>query len=527
MSKLPRRGVVSLVVVGLVASLSAAAGVAWSKLYRRERPTFRDAEEAFKYRSIGNIETQGLPYYVWLVLPRVFGAYLPGNGGYASLGLAWEPGRETPVGFAKETVGFPRIAFNCALCHAGSYRTEPGGAATVVAAGPAHQADPQAYLEFLFRCANDPRFTADVLLPVIAQNVQLSFLDALLYRHVLIPRTRDALRAQSVAARWMHDKPRWGPGRIDPFNPVKLGFLGMHPDATVGNADNVPIWSMATRTGQKLHWDGMNDSLREVVLSSALGDGATPDSLNVGELVELETWLLGLPPPRFPGAVDAALAARGENVFHSLCADCHGQGGARTGTVVPVAEVGTDAARHALWTGEAARRYNRYTEGHDFAFTRFVGTDGPRDGYVATPLMGLWLRGPYFHNGSVPTLEDVLAEPYDDASAALRTLPSGLAALPRLALRRETEALAEVQRLVAQARIDGRRPPVFFRGLDVLDRVRVGFVSDAPAPPEEPQLFVYDTRLRGNGNRGHAGPAYGTTLPRDDKRALVEYLKTL
>jgi hypothetical protein len=30
----------------------------------------------------------------------------------------------------------------------------------------------------------------------------------------------------------------------------------------------------------------------------------------------------------------------------------------------------------------------------------------------------------------------------------------------------------------------------------------------------------------GNGNQGHEGPAYGTELSPEDKKALIEYLKT-
>jgi len=37
---------------------------------------------------------QGLPYLIWQVLPEMFPKYLPGPGGYASLGLVWEPGHE-------------------------------------------------------------------------------------------------------------------------------------------------------------------------------------------------------------------------------------------------------------------------------------------------------------------------------------------------------------------------------------------------------------------------------------------------
>ena len=56
----------------------------------------------------------------------------------------------------------------------------------------------------------------------------------------------------------------------------------------------------------------------------------------------------------------------------------------------------------------------------------------------------------------------------------------------------------------------------------MVDAVRVGFVSTGPEA--ERVGTAYDTSAPGNSNAGHA---YGTTLPADDKRALLEYLKTL
>jgi len=100
-------------------------------------------------------------------------------------------------------------------------------------------------------------------------------------------------------------------------------------------------------------------------------------------------------------------------------------------------------------------------------------------GYVAKPLTGVWLLGPYLHNGSVPTIRDLLAP-------------------------------------VAM------RPTVFHRGYDVIDPNGLGFVS--AGPQAEARGFRFDTGLRGNGNAGHL---YGSNLPEDDKRALIEYLKML
>src|SRR5262245_8014381 len=87
---------------------------AWFKLFREEPQHFGSMADQFKYGSIGTEAEDGIPYWVWLVLPRVFPEYLNGPGGYASLGILWEEGQETPVGFSKKTIGFPRIGINCA-----------------------------------------------------------------------------------------------------------------------------------------------------------------------------------------------------------------------------------------------------------------------------------------------------------------------------------------------------------------------------------------------------------------------------
>jgi hypothetical protein len=40
-------------------------------------------------------------------------------------------------------------------------------------------------------------------------------------------------------------------------------------------------------------------------------------------------------------------------------------------------------------------------------------------------------------------------------------------------------------------------------------------------------VWVFDTSQPGNSNIGHSGEAFGSTLPEDQKSALLEYLKKL
>jgi hypothetical protein len=478
-----------LVLAAAIVLGALVASLVWVKFFRREpAPYFASDEEHFLYGSVGTEEQEGVPYWIWLVLPRIFPEYLPAPGGYAALGVLAPSGHEMPIGLSKITIGFPRVGINCAMCHTASVRLRPTDPPTIYPAAPSHQTAPQMYLRFLFACASDPRFTADTILAEISRNYQLSTLDRLIYRYVIIPRTRSALRELDEADAWMRSRPDWGRGRIDPFNPVKFRVLEQPIDATIGNSDMVPLWNLKAHTGHAYHWDGLNTDLREVVLSSAIGDGAprkwvdrdmrgwdSSDPRTMSSLRRVQNYISEQQAPKYPFPIDSALAAQGAPIYSAECASCHALGGARTGTVIPVAEIGTDRHRLDMWTKASAAAYNAYGEGHSWKFSHFRTTEG----YVSVPLEGLWLRAPYLHNGSVPTLTDLL-EPVE------------------------------------------RRPARFWRGYDVYDPVRVGFVTGGPGI--ERSATLHDVARPGNSNAGHV---YGTALPADQKRALLEYLKTM
>src|ERR1051325_9967791 len=278
---------------------------------------------------MGNDSETGLPYPIWLVLPKVFPEHLPGPGGYASLGFRWEPGRSTsdaPLGFSRARVGFERMSINCALCHITSYRRAPGAPLEFALAGPDHTVDGLGYQNFLAACVRDARFSADVLLPAIEQEVHLSWLDRLLYRYAIIPIVKKRLLQQGERFTWTtaHRRPPWGPGRIDPFNPVKFDMLGLPDDGTIGNSDMVAIWNLgareAIRPGGPWHLDGLNTSLREVVLSSALGDGTTArefDDQAKSSLKRITAYLLRARPLASPWRPDAAAVARGVVIYRA------------------------------------------------------------------------------------------------------------------------------------------------------------------------------------------------------------------
>ncbi|MDY7094510.1 MAG: cytochrome c [Acidobacteriota bacterium] len=478
-----------LVLVGLAVLVGL---LAWWHLFRQVPQELADDsfEERYKYGSIGTEDAGGVPYWIWLVLPKMFPEYLPNPGGYAGLGFPWEQGRELPVGFSKRTIGFERVGINCALCHAGTVRKEGDVTARLYVGAPGTTQDILAYQRFLFACAADPRFTAGNIMNAIGQVTTLSPRERLLYRFVLIPQTRKELLNLKAEFEWTNSRPDWGRGRIDPFNPVKVAILDVDPGDTIGNSDMQPIWNLADESGKgrAYHWDGLNTSVHEVVVSSALGDGATEESLPMDWLQEVENHFLNLPAPPFdelfPDQIDPDLARAGKAVFARACDDCHGPRGETTGKALPLSddtwrdELGdhrTDPHRAQMWTQEAADAYNRQQAGPEGKFQHFRSTGG----YVSVPLDGLWLRAPYLHNGSVPYLDELFLPPAE-------------------------------------------RTERFVRGYDVYDPERMGFVAEGE---DAARLgTIYDTSETGNSNQGHL---WGTDLPGEDKRALLEYLKTL
>src|SRR5438876_54656 len=379
--------------VVLVIVIALGAFFTWTKFFREEKEVFANEEEHFKYGSLGAEGDRGIPYYLWMVLPRVFPDLMPGPGGYKSFGVVWEEGREIPVGFSKKVVGFARITNNCAVCHTATYRLSEDEVPHVVVAGPGHTNNLQSMLRFLFKAAHDPRFNSDIIMNEIRLvsannygNGGLSFIDRQIYRYLLIPFTKKALLQQEKQFTWMEryvtdgkPKPQWGPGRDDAMKMTKYLMTNMSP----------------------------------------------------------------------------------------------------------IIECGTEPVRMNSCSKESAAQANPRVKQMGIERPPMLETLDPY-GYVSPPLDGIWLRAPYLHNGSVPTLRDLLNS-------------------------------------------QNERPQTFHRGYDVFDPVKVGFRERLPRATgptgglTQPYI-LFDTREKGNGNNGHT---YGTQLSNQDKEKLLEYLKTL
>jgi len=206
----------------------------------------------------------------------------------------------------------------------------------------------------------------------------------------------------------------------------------------------------------------------------------------------VEAWLESLEPPAWPWPVDAALAARGRELYAAHCAECHGASSRDRSLadgyperVVPLDEIGTDPVRFAALSAEQRRSLAGSWFGRGAAEPR-PGSDVPA-GYVAPPLDGIWASAPYLHNGSVPTLWHLLRP--------------------------------------------AARPVVWRRdGKARYDRDRVGLViEELPALPAGPLPAVerrrhFDTTRPGKSAAGHDFP---DVLDEEGKTAVLEYLKTL
>jgi cytochrome c553 len=484
--------------LGTVAAMAVV--VLWGVVsINRDSPVdYAGIEEHFKYGSIGSEPGVSLlspvggvlpPYWVFTSLPSVCRDKLP--GGYASFGFVTEPGRDLPIGVSRRRrLGIDQVGLNCAVCHTATVRERPDAVPRVILGMPAQRLDLQGFVQFVLDCTLDNRLTADAVRGRYPERGGPSVIERVLMRTGLIDRLKlQTLDLRNRIAPILSPLlPRWGRGRVDTFNPYKaIQFnwdLSQLPDREVSGASDFPsIWNQKPRQGMHLHWDGDNDSVDERNLSASLGAGVTPVTVDHERLKRVRDWIWTLPPPRYPFHIDQALAARGAAAYRQACAECHGDhrfrdgvvSGAKIGQVVPIAAIGTD--RHRLDSYTTTFAFNQYGLYPDspYRFSHFRKTNG----YANQPLDGIWLRGPFLHNGSVPTIRDLLEPPE-------------------------------------------QRPATFYRGYDVFDQAKVGFVSNVPSA-NGLAFTLYDTTLPGNGNGGHV---YGTTLPDADKQAIVEYMKT-
>jgi hypothetical protein len=423
--RLLRWTVWSIVLLAVIGGgwLAWAVGTDWPVAYD-------GVVEHFKYGSIGSEPGVSLldpvggalpPYWIFTALPSVCRDRLP--GGYASFGFIVEEGRDLPVGVSRRRrLGVDQVGLNCAVCHTGTIRDTPQSAPRVVVGMPAHQLDLQRFIEFVLDCTLDNRVTAESISGRFPESDGPGAMERLLYRLGVVDRLKvQTLGLRNRIAPILGDAvPRWGPGRVDTFNPYKAIQFNWPIDhlsvsERTGSSDVPSIWNQQPRDGMQLLWDGDNDSVDERNLSAALGAGITPVTVDHAGIGRVRDWIWTLPPPEYPYPIDAALAAQGAPLYAGACASCHGDhqfrdgvtSGELVGTVVPIERIGTDPYRLQSYTEAFAANQYQLFPASQYRFTRFRKTHG----YANHPLDGIWARAPYLHNGSVPTLRNLLDPP--------------------------------------------------------------------------------------------------------------------
>ena len=447
-----------------------------------------------------------------------------------------------PVGFAKgdDEQGRAWLGFTCAACHTGQVefkgkkiRIEGGPTLgdlapfrdEMIAAFKATLADKVRFERFAAR-VNKP--TDPARTEALREEVQ-TFFDGMV----------------KLADRSRPEYPE-GFGRVDAFTILMNEMLG----TVAGEPDNyrkpvAPVSYPFLWGAPKLEWVQWNGAVQNAI---ARNDGevlivfghaeATPkgdDVLirstgKVKNLIDLEEWTKTLTPPRWPGEIlgeiDADKARKGHEIYLKAgCATCHADKPPypesppnkfdKTFTKVartPLAELKTDPVMaenflsRTAKTGKFVRLFGGAAEVPAWQMVymglvkliegdlpaagldarQMLAAGGFREtiiptkeellGYKSGPLAGIWATAPYLHNGSVPSLYQLLLPSKD-------------------------------------------RVKVFHVGSREFDPKNVGFEA-GPTPG----AFEFRVDIPGNSNSGHE---YGTDLSDDDRRALVEYLKTL
>jgi Cytochrome c len=189
-----------------------------------------------------------------------------------------------------------------------------------------------------------------------------------------------------------------------------------------------------------------------------------------------------LEPPAYPATINNTLAETGKTIFEQHCAGCHGTYGASESypnLLVELDEIKTDPLLASSAYADAA--FTEWYNSSWFAQFPYAAQFVPQQAYLAPPLDGVWATAPYLHNGSVPTLADLL---------------------------------------------DSAKRPEFwkrsFSNTTDYDFEKVGWPYEVQTDGSSANTF--NTNLMGMGKQGHY---YGDGLIEEERAAVVEYLKGL
>ncbi len=246
---------------------------------------------------------------------------------------------------------------------------------------------------------------------------------------------------------------------------------------------DVPAWWMLKKKNAMFYNGfGRGDFGRFLMLSNILTVKDTAEAAEVfTHFGDVLAFIKSINPPKYPHPINKEMAAAGETIFIDNCSKCHGSYGTNESypnLLVPENIVQTDSLlfRANYQNAQFIDWFNKSW----FAQGEFAARLQPSSGYVAPPLDGVWVTAPYLHNGSVPTLEAVLNSKM--------------------------------------------RPTYWSRTFDNKDYnyAQVGWNYKAQTAPDGKKY--YNTTLPGYGNYGHT---FGDKLSNKERKAVIEYLKTL
>jgi mono/diheme cytochrome c family protein len=254
--------------------------------------------------------------------------------------------------------------------------------------------------------------------------------------------------------------------------------------------DTPPWWLLKKKHAMFYNGFGRGDFGRFLMASNLLTVSDSSEAREVdSHFNDVLAYIYSLTPPKYPQPINSALARKGGVLFVQNCAKCHGHyggGGDYPNLLIPASTIGTDSLLYS--SNFQSPQFIEWFNKSWFARGDHPARLEPFDGYIAPPLDGIWITAPYLHNGSVPTLEGVL----------------------------NSKA----------------RPAYWSRDFDnpQYDYVDVGWKYSreqgpaAMAAPGGKPRSVYNTALPGYGNYGHR---FGDKLTGPERRAVIEYLKTL
>ncbi len=246
---------------------------------------------------------------------------------------------------------------------------------------------------------------------------------------------------------------------------------------------DVPAWWLLKRKNAMFYNGfGRGDFSKFLMLSNILTVTDSTEAREVyGHFGDVLAYIRSIKPPSYPQHIDEGLAATGKEVFLNTCSGCHGTygpDGAYPNLLVPGALIKTDSL--LFRANQQAKPFVDWFNKSWFAQGPNAAQLVPGNGYVAPPLDGVWVTAPYLHNGSVPTIEAVL-------NSMLR-------------------------------------PTYWSRDFDKpeYDYTQLGWRYQVRNQPDGRK--VYNTTLPGYGNYGHY---FGDKLSDEERKAVIEYLKTL